>query len=57
MFLRIDTNTGKRTDFGQKFLCVGVGGGGGGGNPPPTAPPPPPTAPPPTPTLEVTPIP
>ena len=22
MFLRIDTNTGKRTDFGQKFICI-----------------------------------
>jgi len=39
MFLRIDTNTGKRTDFGQKFLCVGVGSG----NPPPPTPTPMPT--------------
>jgi uncharacterized protein YgiM (DUF1202 family) len=55
MFLRIDTNTGKRTDFGQKFLCVGVGGGGGGGGgggnpPPPTATPLPTDTPLPTPT-------
>ena len=63
MFLRIDTNTGKRTDFGQKFLCVGVGsggggGGGGGGNPPPpTATPPPTDTPSPTPTPEPTAIP
>ena len=55
MFLRIDTNTGKKVDFGEKFICIGTGGGGGGNPPPP--PPPSPTAPPPTPTPEVTPIP
>jgi len=54
MFLRIDTNTGKRTDFGQKFLCVGVGSG----NPPPPTPTPMPTnTPTPVPTDTPTPVP
>lgn len=26
--LRLDTNAGNRTDFGEKILCIGVGGGG-----------------------------
>jgi hypothetical protein len=58
--LRIDTNTGKKVDFGEKFICIGTGGGGGGGNPPPptpTAPPPTPTAPPPSPTPTLIPTP